>query len=322
MKRLILKILLLLLWCMLSAYLINVSVKLFVPAERTGSPTFWSIYVGTVALMVLYVGIINKLYNGIVAVKVPKDKESEIIVLGNYLLFAIAVPLLIHRLLLHVGVVIATNGEVGVEDIVLNTNYWKEDFPFLLLPLLFTALFFYYWPEYRLFKGDKVSVVPRQEEVSVFDWREYRLPNMLLEQLRKVLDPTISVVEGRIRVFDMVFILYENQNYFAVLTNGEKYLLPRFRPSMLSEWLLGCWFVQINNAVRVNMLYLQRPLEDRKNIILDETVDNILFDSNEKYSRELLRVGRSGTEHIKGFLNNIPTVTDQGWEEWAVEVRS
>ncbi len=309
------------LWCMLSAYLINVSVKLFVPAQRTGSPTFWSVYAGTVVMMMVYVGLINKLYNGIVAVKTPEDRESEIIVLGNYLLFAIAVPVLIHRMLLHVGVVIATNGTVGLGDILFNTSYWKEDFPFLLLPLLFTALFFYYWPEYRLFKGDKVDVVPRQDEVSGFDWREYPLPNMLLEQLRKVLDPTVSVVDGRIRVFDIVFILYENQSYFAILSNGEKYLLPRFQPKMLATWLLGCWFIQINNAVRVNMLYLQLPLEDRKTLMLDETVEGILFGPKGQYNRELLKVGRSGAEHIKGFLNSIPTVRDQGWEEWSVEVR-
>jgi hypothetical protein len=306
---------------MLSAYLINVSVKLFVPAQRTGSPTFWSVYAGTVAMMILYVGLINKFYNVIVAIKTPKDRESEIIVLGNYLLFAIAVPVLIHRMLLHVGVVIATNGTVGGYDIFFNMNYWKQDFPFLLLPLLFTALFFYYWPEHRLFKGDKVGIVLKPDEVPVSTWREYRLPNMLLEQLRKVLDPTVSVVDGRIRVFDMVFILYENQSYFAVLTNGEKYLLPRFQPRMLATWLLGCWFVQINNTVRVNMLYLQRPLEDRKNIMLDEVVEGILFGPEGQYSRELLRLGRSGAEHIKGFLNNAATVEDQGWEEWAVEVR-
>ncbi|ERJ60025.1 hypothetical protein M472_14770 [Sphingobacterium paucimobilis HER1398] len=306
---------------MLSAYLINVSDKLFVPSERTESPAFWSVYTVTVVMMVIYVGLINKLYNGIVAVKAANDRESELRILGNYLLFAIAAPLLIHRLLLYAGETIATQGEVGVDSIFLNMDYWMKDFPFLLLPLVLTALFFYYWPQYRLFKGDKESVVPEQQDVSVFSWREYRLPNILLEQLRKVLDPTISVVDGRIRVFDIVFILYENQSYFAVLSNGEKYLLPRFRPSMLAEWGLGCWFVQINNTVRVNMLYLQHSLEDRKNLTLDETVDLVLFGPKGQYSRELLRIGRSGAEHIKDFLHAVPTVADEGWNEWTVEVR-
>ncbi|WP_144062768.1 hypothetical protein [Sphingobacterium paucimobilis] len=313
MIRHILTILLLLLWCMLAAYLINVSVKLFVPWERTASPIFMGMYVGTVALMMLYVCMINGAYNAIVSGKVTSDVESDIKLLANYLLFAVTPPVLVHRVLLQVLVMVATEGKVGMRDIFSDTTYWKQDFPFLLLPLVLTALFFYYWPQYRIYKETMPDIVPKQDEGVVSWWRAYRQPNMLLKQLRKQLNPTVSLEGGMIRLYDIVFILYENKNYFAILTNGEKCLLPRFEPKMLNKWLLGGWFVKTSRNVRINMLYVQYPIDKSEWLRLDEKVYAILFGEQGKYSTKLCASGGRYSSQVKAFLTNIPTLKEEGW---------
>lgn len=158
MIRLVIKTFLLLVWCLLAAFLISMSVNIFAPAERLAEPSFWGRYMGTAVLMMLYVGMINKAYNEIIADKepedkVPEDREAEIIGLANYLLFALVPPIGIHCVLFYVAEAIGTKDKVSLAHMLFNKAYWQQDFVFLLLPLLLTALFFYYRPQYRLCKG-------------------------------------------------------------------------------------------------------------------------------------------------------------------------
>ncbi|TDQ79096.1 hypothetical protein [Sphingobacterium yanglingense] len=309
-----------LLWCMLAAYLINVTVKIFTPGDRIGAPSFIGIYMGTIVLMMIYVGIINKAYNEIIADKEFEDRDAELIGLGNYLLFAVVPPIIIHRMLLHVALVIATNGEVNFSDMLFNRAYWQQDFPFLLMSLLVPALFFYYWPQYRLFEKEKVKVFVDRKVLVEATWRDYKNPYLLLGQLRNVLDLEIDFKGGKIRLFDIVFIVYENKSYFAILTDGRKCILPRFEAGMLDGLLLGGWFVKINNNVRVNMLYLQYPMQNKKEILLEETVANVLFAPENAYDPSLLRIGRRCVKYVNAFLESMDDIPDSGWNERVLEV--
>ncbi len=316
----VLKFLILLLWCMLAAYMVNISVKMFDPAERVSAPDFGWVYAITVVLMGIYVWMINWVYNEILSRTAPQDDDLESKLLVHYLLFAIVPPMFVHQLLLHVSTVLDSKEKVNFVDLFFNTTYWKEDFVFLLLPLLLTALFFYYYPQHRIFKNSKVRYIVERQVLRIGDWREYRNPHKLLEQLRISLGVKASVEYGRIRLFDIVFIVYENKSYFAILTNGDKCLLPRFEPKMLAQCPLGAWFVQIGDTKLINMLYVLYPIATNGWLTLDSTVSEVLFSSDGKYNTDLCSLERRGYDNVKLFLSSIPVLQDSGWKEEVVKV--
>ncbi|SKB76090.1 hypothetical protein SAMN05660841_02189 [Sphingobacterium nematocida] len=155
--------------------------------------------------------------------------------------------------------------------------------------------------------------VEAPEKVSA-GWRTYRLPHMLLADLRVQLDLTVRFVNHSIRLFDIVYIVKENNSYFAILTNGEKYQI-RFAKKMLSEWTLGGWFVQIKSGRYINMLYVRYPISNLRKLELDETVAQVLFHTDSRYNESMLNVSRRLSEDVKEFLNRIPELEEIGWED-------
>lgn len=151
-------------------------------------------------------------------------------------------------------------------------------------------------------------------EMVMAGWRAYRLPHMLLADLRVKLDLTVRFVNHSIRLFDIVYIVKENNSYFAILTNGEKYQI-KFAKKMLSEWTLGGWFVQIESGRYINMLYVRYPISNLRKLELDETVAQVLFHPDSRYNESMLTVSRRLSEDVKEFLNRIPELEEIGWED-------
>lgn len=151
-------------------------------------------------------------------------------------------------------------------------------------------------------------------ETVMAGWRAYRLPHMLLADLRLQLDLTVRFLNHSIRLFDIVYIVKENNSYFAILTNGEKYQI-KFAKKMLSEWTLGDWFVQIESGRYINMLYVQYPIQDVRKLQLDQAVAEVLFHPDSRYSESMLTVSRRLSEDVKAFLSRIPELEETGWED-------
>lgn len=328
MKVRFIKYSILLLWSMIAAYLINISDKILDPEERVADYNFGIIYLVTVVLFGIYTFGISKIYLELLGNDTLRNKIGSRSATGLYIIGASLSVVLVHRLFLHAAVALASPTPVNLWDELIDPVYWKTDFIFLLIPVALTVLFFYRYPQYNLFKVKEVRVeVPVDRPVFVeveksvdapetvmAGWRAYRLPHMLLADLRLQLDLTVRFVNHSIRLFDIVYIVKENNSYFAILTNGEKYQI-KFAKKMLSEWTLGSWFVQIESGRYINMLYVQYPIQDLRKLQLDKTVAEVLFHPESRYNESMLNVSRRLSEDVKAFLNSIPELEENGWED-------
>ncbi|WP_164112591.1 MULTISPECIES: hypothetical protein [Sphingobacterium] len=325
---------LLLVWSMLTAYLINISDKILDPMERVADYNFGIVYFVTVLLVIGYIYGISVFYYWLLGSDTIKQKIGNRSATLLYLLSATLSVVFVHRLFLHAGVALASPAPVNFWDELFAPVYWRTDFIFLLIPVLATVLFFYYFPQYSLFKVKEIRVevlVERAVYIAVekpveapgtvsAGWRAYCLPHMLLADLRLKMDSTIRLGSWCIRLFDIVFIVKENNSYFAVLTNGEKYQI-NFSKKMLSEWALGAWFIQIERGRYINMLYVRYPISNFLRLELDERVAEVLFHSDNRYNTAMLTVSRRLSEEVKAFLAQIPELEENGWEDAVAEVR-
>lgn len=338
----------LLLWSMIAAYLINISDKILDPEERIADYAFGIVYFITVILMAGYTYGISKCYHWLLGSDTIQQKIGPSYATLLYIIGTTLAVVLVHRLFLHAAVALASPTPVYLWDELIDPVYWRTDFIFLLNPVALTVLFFYRYPQYNLIKVKEVRVevpvdrpvfvevekpievrveVPVDRPVFVeveksvdapqtamAGWRAYRLPHMLLADLRLQLDLTVRFLNHSIRLFDIVYIVKENNSYFAILTNGEKYQI-KFAKKMLSEWTLGDWFVQIESGRYINMLYVQYPIQDLRKLQLDQIVAEVLFHPDSRYSESMLTVSRRLSEDVKAFLSRIPELEEIGWED-------
>lgn len=296
------------------AYAINLTHLVFDPVDRMQADSFWPIYYVTVFLIFGYTCWVNWVYNTVLESPWNDRRFSNRgFRSALYILLAGIPVIVVHSLFVHAGIILKWKPGVDLDLQLIKSNYWKKDFVYFAVPLCAAIALFYFFPSSRLFKGPV-----RNADIAAIDylqvWKLYRSPDALLRHLRRVMDTEVVFDGAGVRLFDIVFILFENGGYFAILTNGEKCLV-QFSQDSLGQWPLGAWFVKIRDKVYVNMLYVRYPVKNVKELSLEDRTDASLFKGDRLAGRELLVPSRRLSENVKDFLNNINQLGDEGWEE-------
>ncbi|TJZ49861.1 hypothetical protein FAZ15_22145 [Sphingobacterium olei] len=297
------------------AYVINLTHLIFDPADRMQASSFWPVYHVTIILIFCYALWINWMYNVTLESAWKTEWLSKTYIRTVLYVLLASVPIIVvHGLFVHAGVILTWRSGVDLDLHIIKSNYWRKDFVYFAIPLFATQALFYFFPALRFFRGKS-----RKVDLSAIDdlqfWKLSHKPDVLLKHLRQVISTEVIFDGIKIRVFDIVFIVFENGFYFAILTNGEKCLI-QFSKDSLAQWPLGKWFVKIKDKVHINMLYVKYPVKNIKELRLENETNAALFRDGRLSREELLFTGRRLEKNVKDFLNNINQLGEEGWEEY------
>ncbi|GGH33142.1 hypothetical protein GCM10011418_47150 [Sphingobacterium alkalisoli] len=282
------------------AYVINLTHLIFEPAERMGASSFWPVYHVTIILIFGYALWVNWMYNVTLESAWKNEWLSKIYIRTMLYVLLASVPVIfVHGLFVHAGVILMWGSDVDIELHVIKSNYWRKDFVYFAAPLFATVALFYFFPALRFFRDR-----PREVDLSKIDdlqfWKLSHKPDVFLKHLRKVISTEVVFDGTKVRIFDIVFILFENKVYFAILTNGEKCLID-FSKDSPEQWPLGKWFVKIKENVHINMLYVKYPVKNIKELHLENETNAVLFRDDRLVRKDLLFPGRRLEKNVKDF---------------------
>lgn len=235
-----------------------------------------------------------------------KGRMNVVLYFALYLIVVVLPVVGAHTLLLHV---IMETHKLSL----MQSRYWTAEFMFFLLPVMSYAVVVYFYPQYKLFKGEL------GEENGISDlqkWEYSRNTAFLRMHLRRKYPQEPSFLKNSaVMLLYVVFVEKVDRYDLAYLLTGEKIIIDPDR-GVLEECEAKNWIVKISETVQVNMLYVDWPIKNFRKLRLEEEVwyrfrnEGIELDK----LKELIDVGRRMEDNVKKFIATNTKMGDAGWD--------
>lgn len=261
--------------------------------------------VGYGLILLIFAVFISELYS--YWYDVVKARYRWLWFLG-YVLLAVLVVGTINTLFLQILVI------DEIPNLLKYPRYWKKEFPFFLFPLLFYTLLLHWIPDSRILVTARYRQIAKRR--MYWDlWLRRGEPGFLLSYLQiKHGKPTTAHHNRVVRRMDIMAIVYEEKNYFALLWNGEK-LLTDLKSKDVQEWTCAGWFVYVHRICFVNMLYAAVDPMPRKAIVLNDVARSNLGKADIHKIENCCTIQRKCQKYVFDFIQEYKGLPIEGLEE-------
>lgn len=270
----------------LFAFVINLGTAFDNVMMRMKQPLFQQVLVATVAMLYLYLYIVQKIYHYFFFRMAWFIGLKPLLKAGIFVIAAAGLISLIHVHILNLLLAQRNHGTVFTFD------YFTTDFWFFFLPLLSYVIILYLKPNRLLFrlparKTEEMSnghapqaqellqqivepIEMDQEDELLKIWRISRVKSFVFDYFRKFSKEERWHLEQDIPLWKVVILEKSELIMFGYFINGEKWALHHVDDKILSN----PWLVKVSQNCYINMLYVVDGLCRRSMLKMDLKMGN------------------------------------------------